>query len=1253
MVDLNVFSWNVRGLNSPIKRTRCLQFMHHNNVDIALIQESHLKQEDVHRFQNRRFKIIASSCASNKTKGVVILVKRSAQLTVHLTGKDTSGRFAYAIVSVSGRKILFASIYSPNDFDVDFLNGISNTLLSFVDCSLFIGGDLNATVNPFLDRSPASNCFPPSTVALNHFITELNLTDVWRIKNPSTKAYSFYSARHKSLSRIDYILVGSSLLDQICEVDILPRLISDHSPLQCRIKPSAMPPKFRRWRFNDSLLFNKVFIENLQTQLQEFLSFNQTESCNPQILWETTKCFLRGFCIAFSSKLKKQSAQRMSQLESEIKTLEKQQSESYSENVDISLSALRSEYNRHSSSKAAFIVHRTRQKYYYQGDRPSHLLALRLKENESKSCIDIIRTAEGAITTDPIAINNTFKSFYTNLYSSQSTLDKKLCKTFLNNLQLPTLDDSDRASLEKSITLDELHEAARSLQRGKSPGMDGIPPELYLAVWDIVGPLMLDSINFAIKGGSFHRDQKLAIITLLLKKDKDPLDCSSFRPISLICADVKIFAKALVTRIEPLVNKLVHHDQTGFIKGRMASDNLRRLLHVIDLVDSSQEPTAVFSLDAFKAFDRLRWDYLWVLLEHYGFGTTFIGMVKALYCSPTASVLTGFCKSQPFELQRGTRQGCPLSPLLFALSLEPLAQAVRQSQSISPITLLGTSHHISLFADDTLLYLSNINKTVPHVLQLFDKFHDLSGYKINWAKSSLMQIGPSKVKLSLPPFIPIVTSFTYLGIKISGSLSNILRDNYYDLTQKITADLQRWSSLKISMQARVTILKMNILPRFNFLFFMLPMQPPPDFFKSTHSQFSQFIWAGKRARIRLSTLQRPKEEGGLALPDLKLYFLAFHIRSIHVWMDPKSNIPWRPIEAKLTYPNQLTDIPFMKIGRKSTLRYGTIISSTLRAWHNAERILGGPFKLTLSSPLWNNPCLTSGKQPFTSHIWSSKGIHTVNDICDNGTLRTFQDLQHQYDLPGSSYFLYLQLRSSMKAYGVPWHSLFIRSHPLSNLICPSNLSRGLVTKLYNLMMSNSLKPLSVVSIWDRELEAMGIVPDWEEIWDNLPLTSKCLAHQLIHYKMIHKAYTTPYIRFKMNISQSPQCMLCQNATGTFLHMFWECPIISIFWKYVIEMLSKFLDTTLVLDPCFCLLNDDSSLDLSLREKRLVFAGFTAAKKTIFQLWFKPDISAKCYWIRSLLDIASLEETTARLNNASLSTVNAWKDLCSRIKDILS
>jgi len=71
------------------------------------------------------------------------------------------------------------------------------------------------------------------------------------------------------------------------------------------------------------------------------------------------------------------------------------------------------------------------------------------------------------------------------------------------------------------------------LKKEKSPGPDGIPPELYLAVWDVVGPLILNSMNYAIKHGMLHRDQNTALIILLHKKGKDALNCSSYRPISL------------------------------------------------------------------------------------------------------------------------------------------------------------------------------------------------------------------------------------------------------------------------------------------------------------------------------------------------------------------------------------------------------------------------------------------------------------------------------------------------------------------------------------------------------------------------------------------------------------------------------------------------------------------------------------------------------------------------------------------------
>ncbi len=263
MHTLNILSLNVNGLNSAVKRTRVLEYLHRKSISCALIQETHLKQSDVARFQNKYYKLAAFSSAQNKTKGVLIHVNRKLNLTIEHLGSDEKGRFVFIRCKIYNNRLALVSIYGPNETDSAFLTQISKTLLEEIDCPLVVGGDFNAVINPALDKSQSDTTANPSSKLLNKFITELNLIDLWRIQNTKAKDNTF--------SRIDYIFLSPSLILSNSSISILPILLSIHSAVLCSVPLSDVKAKSPRWRFKVSLLSNQTFITSLKEYIKEFL----------------------------------------------------------------------------------------------------------------------------------------------------------------------------------------------------------------------------------------------------------------------------------------------------------------------------------------------------------------------------------------------------------------------------------------------------------------------------------------------------------------------------------------------------------------------------------------------------------------------------------------------------------------------------------------------------------------------------------------------------------------------------------------------------------------------------------------------------------------------------------------------------------------------------------------------------------------------------------------------------------------------
>ncbi len=124
------------------------------------------------------------------------------------------------------------------------------------------------------------------------------------------------------------------------------------------------------------------------------------------------------------------------------------------------------------------------------------------------------------------------------------------------------------------------------------------------------------------------------------------------------------------------------------------------------------------------------------------------------------------------------------------------------------------------------------------------------------------------------------------------------------------------------------------------------------------------------------------------------------------------------------------------------------------------------------------------------------------------------------------------------------------------------------------------------------------------------------------------------------------------SSGTFLHMFWECPVVISLWTHVNLVLSSLLRIDWSVNPSLCLLNNDSSLCISSMQKRMLFAGFTAAKKTIIQNWFTPHCVEKHIGSVSLLQIVTCECATARVGGARPSTIDAWQCFLFDIRDCI-
>ena len=293
--------------------------------------------------------------------------------------------------------------------------------------------------------------------------------------------------------------------------------------------------------------------------------------------------------------------------------------------------------------------------------------------------------------------------------------------------------------LETIPSREEVKQAVWECGIDKAPGFNGFNFKYIREMWEAIKEEIYESVmEFFVEGQSV-RHLNVTWVTLIPKVE-NPTSIDDFEPISMVGALYKIIAKILSSRLKEVIAPLIDESQSAFVMHRQILDGVLIANESLRWLKKNKIPGTLIKLDFQKAYDSVKWSFLELVMEKLGFGQKWIRWIMNCVRTASMSILLNGSPLQPFKIEKGLRQGDPLSPYLFILVSEALVYILKKAHDMNLIQAdsIGKAK-VSLkhlqFADDTFIFAPKNSTCIMNYFRILDVFALMSGLSLNYSKS--------------------------------------------------------------------------------------------------------------------------------------------------------------------------------------------------------------------------------------------------------------------------------------------------------------------------------------------------------------------------------------------------------------------------------------------------------------------------------------------------------------------------------------